>query len=66
MANHSHSTVTFQWEPYTDSYIIEVEPPFGELGKSLAISPALVGPPFGELGKSLAISPALVGLFSYR
>ena len=33
MANHSHSTITFQWEPYIEKYILEVEPPFGELGK---------------------------------
>jgi len=35
MANHSHSTITFQWEPYTEEYILEIEPPFGELSKCL-------------------------------
>ncbi|KAL4222937.1 Deleted in lung and esophageal cancer protein 1 [Mactra antiquata] len=37
MANHSHSTITFQWEPYTDNYILEVEPPFGELDHGMAM-----------------------------
>ncbi|RUS82779.1 hypothetical protein EGW08_009443 [Elysia chlorotica] len=37
MANHSYSTITFQWEPYTDSYLLEVEPPFGELDPGMAM-----------------------------
>ncbi|XP_060555800.1 deleted in lung and esophageal cancer protein 1-like isoform X2 [Ruditapes philippinarum] len=37
MANHSHSTITFQWEPYTEKYILEVEPPFGELDHGMAM-----------------------------
>ncbi|XP_052246606.1 deleted in lung and esophageal cancer protein 1-like isoform X3 [Dreissena polymorpha] len=37
MANHSHSTITFQWEPFTESYILEVEPPFGELDPGMAM-----------------------------
>ena len=39
MANHSHSTITFQWEPYIEKYILDVEPPFGELGKITCIYP---------------------------
>lgn len=37
MANHSYSTITFQWEPYTDNYLLEVEPPFGELDPGMAM-----------------------------
>ncbi|XP_012940303.1 deleted in lung and esophageal cancer protein 1 [Aplysia californica] len=37
MANHSYSAITFQWEPYTDSYLLEVEPPFGELDPGMAM-----------------------------
>ncbi|KAK3588190.1 hypothetical protein CHS0354_012251 [Potamilus streckersoni] len=37
MANHSRSTITFQWEPFTDKYILEVEPPFGELDPGMAM-----------------------------
>ena len=33
MANHSRSTITFTWQPCNDQHILEVEPPFGELGK---------------------------------
>lgn len=32
MANHSRSTITFQWQPILEKTIIEMEPPFGELG----------------------------------
>lgn len=35
MANHSRSTVTFTWQPCNEKHILEVEPPFGELGKNL-------------------------------
>ncbi|KAK6165505.1 hypothetical protein SNE40_022422 [Patella caerulea] len=37
MANHSYSTITFQFEPHTDKHIIEVEPPYGELDPGMAI-----------------------------
>ncbi|KAL8567948.1 hypothetical protein ACOMHN_029123 [Nucella lapillus] len=38
MANHSFSTITFQWEPvHTDAMILEVEPPFGELDPGMAM-----------------------------
>lgn len=39
MANHSFSTITFQWEAVHDSQIIlEVEPPYGELGQCVSVS----------------------------
>ncbi|CAL1533794.1 unnamed protein product [Lymnaea stagnalis] len=37
MANHSYSTIAFQWETYTKSYMIEVEPPLGELDPGMAM-----------------------------
>ncbi|XP_076461366.1 deleted in lung and esophageal cancer protein 1-like isoform X2 [Babylonia areolata] len=38
MANHSFSTITFQWEPvHNDKMILEVEPPFGELDPGMAM-----------------------------
>lgn len=37
MANHSYSAITFQWEPFTDKYLLEVEPPFGELDPGMAM-----------------------------
>ncbi|KAK7110848.1 deleted in lung and esophageal cancer protein 1-like isoform X2 [Littorina saxatilis] len=38
MANHSFSTITFQWEPVHESkMILEVEPPFGELDPGMAM-----------------------------
>ncbi|CAG5134224.1 unnamed protein product, partial [Candidula unifasciata] len=37
MANHSYSTITFKWQSYTESYIIEVEPPFGDLEPGMAM-----------------------------
>ncbi|KAK3108686.1 hypothetical protein FSP39_013370 [Pinctada imbricata] len=37
MANHSRSTITFQWQPFHDKYILEVEPPFGELDPGMAM-----------------------------
>ncbi|WAQ94651.1 DLEC1-like protein [Mya arenaria] len=55
MANHSHSTVTFQWEPYTDSYILEVEPPFGELdpGMAMDMELSITGPQPGQIDHTL-------------
>ena len=41
MANHSFSTITFQWDPVHDTkMILEVEPPFGELGQSSCLCSA--------------------------
>ncbi|XP_021361346.1 deleted in lung and esophageal cancer protein 1-like isoform X1 [Mizuhopecten yessoensis] len=37
MANHSRSTITFQWQPYSEGYILEMEPPFGELDPGMAM-----------------------------
>ncbi|XP_059148965.1 deleted in lung and esophageal cancer protein 1-like [Physella acuta] len=37
MANHSYSTISFKWESYTDSYLLEVEPRYGELDPGMAI-----------------------------
>ncbi|XP_061179869.1 deleted in lung and esophageal cancer protein 1-like isoform X2 [Saccostrea echinata] len=37
MANHSRSTITFQWQPHHEKTIIEVEPPFGELDPGMAM-----------------------------
>ncbi|BFZ02531.1 hypothetical protein BsWGS_05570 [Bradybaena similaris] len=37
MANHSYSSITFRWESYTDSYFIEIEPPFGDLEPGMAM-----------------------------
>ena len=32
MVNNSRSDIVFQWEKVSSSYILEVEPPVGELG----------------------------------
>lgn len=55
MANHSHSTITFQWEPYTEKYILEVEPPFGELDPGMAMDMELsvTGPEPGMINHTL-------------
>uniref|UniRef100_A0A8W8MX88 Deleted in lung and esophageal cancer protein 1 n=1 Tax=Magallana gigas TaxID=29159 RepID=A0A8W8MX88_MAGGI len=37
MANHSRSTITFQWQPILEKTIIEMEPPFGELDPGMAM-----------------------------
>nr|XP_022304299.1 deleted in lung and esophageal cancer protein 1-like isoform X2 [Crassostrea virginica] len=37
MANHSRSTITFQWQPILEKTILEVEPPFGELDPGMAM-----------------------------
>ncbi|ESO99858.1 hypothetical protein LOTGIDRAFT_238688 [Lottia gigantea] len=37
MANHSYSTITFQFEPHIDGHIVEVEPPCGDLDPGMAI-----------------------------
>ena len=33
MVNTSVSSIVFEWERYSDGYIIQVEPPIGELGR---------------------------------
>ncbi|XP_053374594.1 deleted in lung and esophageal cancer protein 1-like isoform X2 [Mercenaria mercenaria] len=55
MANHSHSTITFQWEPYTEKYILEVEPPFGELdhGMAMDMELSITGPEPGKIDHTL-------------
>lgn len=37
MWNHSKSVIHFEWESIIDSHVIEVEPPTGEIGQSIAI-----------------------------
>ncbi|XP_071102579.1 deleted in lung and esophageal cancer protein 1-like [Haliotis cracherodii] len=55
MANHSFSTITFQWQPHSDKHIIEVEPPFGELdpGMAMDLELSLTGVEPGKISTTL-------------
>ncbi|KAK7508441.1 hypothetical protein BaRGS_00000007 [Batillaria attramentaria] len=56
MANHSFSTITFQWEPvHEDKMIMEVEPPFGELdpGMAMDLELSLTGSEPGHISHTL-------------
>ncbi|XP_056008414.1 deleted in lung and esophageal cancer protein 1-like isoform X2 [Ostrea edulis] len=55
MANHSRSTVTFQWQPHHEKTIIEMEPPFGELdpGMAMDLELSITGSEPGKVDKTL-------------
>lgn len=56
MANHSFSTITFQWEPvHNQQMILEVEPPFGELdpGMAMDLELSITGTEPGHISQTL-------------
>ncbi|PVD31091.1 hypothetical protein C0Q70_10369 [Pomacea canaliculata] len=59
MANHSFSTINFQWEAVHDSQIIlEVEPPYGELdpGMAMDLEVSITGCAPGHISQTLYCS----------
>ncbi|KAL5006767.1 hypothetical protein ScPMuIL_015573 [Solemya velum] len=55
MANHSRSTITFQWQAYSEQHILEVEPPYGELdpGMAMDMELSITGVEPGKLSHTL-------------
>ncbi|KAH9519059.1 Deleted in lung and esophageal cancer protein 1 [Bulinus truncatus] len=55
MANHSFSTISFQWDSYVKNYIVEVEPPYGELdpGMAMDLEISITGVEAGQIKHTL-------------
>ncbi|KAK7011463.1 deleted in lung and esophageal cancer protein 1 [Biomphalaria glabrata] len=55
MANHSFSTISFQWDSYVEETIIEVEPPYGELdpGMAMDLEISITGAQIGKISRTL-------------